>query len=431
MIHLVELFCDLGFSLFSFLLYSLLALKKAMSTAVTSTSPTPAASPTTPWKRFADAPLLVSKRPKESPAHRGVLHADEPLSFPELHRRMWEPVSPVMAAGKHREGYPVIPGGGEGDVGKNKAPAAASAEGEGSVAACPRVRRRPTRILIPETDVGSGFGEVGKVDSDGEFQAEGCCYGVACRRGNRRVMEDGYGVKTNIRGDSKQAYFGVFDGHGGRAAVDYVSEKLGENIIAALGDLDQKGNGDPEKAIVEGYLTTDKEFLSQEVASGVCAATVLLKDGELHAANVGDCRVVMSRKGVATALTSDHRPEREDERIRIENSGGYISFHHGVLRVQGSLAISRAIGDLHVKDWITSMPETTRLRLTSDCEFLIIASDGLWDKVSNQEAVDAVAKDENFLQSSKKLVDLSYSRGSRDDITVMVVDLRGFAHGGD
>lgn len=54
---------------------------------------------------------------------------------------------------------------------------------------------------------------------------------------------------------------------------------------------------------------------------------------------------------------------------------------HGVLRVQGALAVSRAIGDLHWKQWIISEPDIARLSLTADCQFLIIASDGLWDKV--------------------------------------------------
>lgn len=63
--------------------------------------------------------------------------------------------------------------------------------------------------------------------------------------------------------DLLQAFFGVFDGHGGRAAVDYVSKNLGKNIVAALEDLEQKGNGDPETAIVRGYLATDEGFLSQ------------------------------------------------------------------------------------------------------------------------------------------------------------------------
>lgn len=57
---------------------------------------------------------------------------------------------------------------------------------------------------------------------------------------------------------------------------------------------------------------------------------------------------------------------------------------NGVWRVQGSLAVSRSIGDLHLKDWVISEPEIESLRLTSDCDFLIMASDGLWDKVRYQ-----------------------------------------------
>lgn len=61
--------------------------------------------------------------------------------------------------------------------------------------------------------------------------------------------------------------------------------------------------------------------------------------------------------------------------------GGYVSCRNGVWRVMDSLAVSRAIGDVNMKEWIISEPETNKLRLTPDCEFLIMASDGLWDKV--------------------------------------------------
>ncbi|MQM22830.1 hypothetical protein Taro_055889 [Colocasia esculenta] len=267
MIDLVEFLWNLSFSIASFLVQSLLALRKAMSMAVSSKSPTPA-SPPLPWKRFSESPLLASKRSKESPVGHRPRHADDGAFVPELHqpwrrelvlpfpveRRPPQDLASCHGDTTQRQRSPVR-------TARIELPAA-SARDEGKVG-CPRARRRPTRIVIPETDVVSGFGEVGKVETNGEFQAEGSCYCVAGRRGNRRVMEDGYGVITNIKGDPKQAYFGVFDGHGGRAAVDYVSEKLGENIIAALGELDEKEEGDPEMAIIEGYLTTDREFLTK------------------------------------------------------------------------------------------------------------------------------------------------------------------------
>ncbi|CAL9184311.1 unnamed protein product [Musa hybrid cultivar] len=292
-----------------------------------------------------------------------------------------------------------------------------------------KMRRRPTRLSIPEPCTASGFvdGDEEKHVSEKEWEVEGCGYWLACRRGHRPVMEDGHGIIPNINGDPKQAFFGVFDGHGGRAAVDFVSEKLGKNIISSLAGQD-KQEIQPEVAIKAGYLTTDKEFISQGVKSGACASTVVLKDGELHVANVGDCRVVLSRRGIAKALTSDHHAGREDERVRIESSGGYITCRNGVWRVQDSLAVTRSIGDASMKEWVISEPETKTIRLTPDCEFLVMASDGLWEKVTDQEAVDVVRKhSESMKHSCKELVELACRRANRDDITVMVVDLQHFA----
>lgn len=103
----------------------------------------------------------------------------------------------------------------------------------------------------------------------------------------------------------------------------------------------------------------------------------------------------------------------------------------GVWRVQDSLAVSRAFGDADMRPWVTCEPEVARLRLSPECAFLVLASDGLWSKVSNQEAVDAVARTSAgstgvSMDSCKELVDMARSRGSRDDITAMVVDLQRF-----
>ncbi|XP_059631010.1 probable protein phosphatase 2C 2 [Cornus florida] len=286
-----------------------------------------------------------------------------------------------------------------------------------------KLRKRPARLVVPALHhPGGDFGEGNKKLDDKEyFEVEGRDYCLASKKGKREVMEDGYGVMLDILGDPKQAFFSVIDGHGGCAAAEYVVENLGKNIVKALEEEDEL-----EAAIRGGYLVTDQEFLSQGVSSGACVASVLLKDGELHVANAGDCRVVLSKKGIANALTSDHRPSREDERFRIENSGGYVHCRNGVWRVNGSLAVSRAVGDLHLKEWIISEPEIKKLPLTSDSEFLIIASDGLWDKVNDQEAVDVVLRETDSLKSCRKLVDLSSSRGNIDDITVMVINLQKF-----
>ncbi|XP_030523045.1 probable protein phosphatase 2C 2 [Rhodamnia argentea] len=288
------------------------------------------------------------------------------------------------------------------------------------------LRKRPARLILPENFPVLEFGcERLKKRENKEFEVEGRDYCLVSKRGKRDVMEDSYGVMVDVAGDPKQAFFAVIDGHGGRTAADYVAENLGNNILREAETVG-KERGSPEEAIREGYLVTDKEFLSQGVASGACAASVLLKDGRFHVANVGDCRVVLCRNGVANALTRDHRVSREDERLRIENSGGFVHSRNGVWRVHGSLTISRAIGDLHLKEWVISEPEIKTCRITPDCKFLIMASDGLWDKVSDQGAVDLVSKQGNLQESCKKLVELACSKGSMDDITVMLINLQNF-----
>lgn len=106
--------------------------------------------------------------------------------------------------------------------------------------------------------------------------------------------------------------------------------------------------------------------------------------------------------------------------------------YQGVWRVQGSLAVSRGIGDRHLKQWITAEPETRVLRIEPDYEFLILASDGLWDKVNNQEAVDAVrplcmgVEKPMTAFACKRLAELAVIRGSIDDISVMIIQLGHF-----
>lgn len=79
-----------------------------------------------------------------------------------------------------------------------------------------------------------------------------------------------------------------------------------------------KSEDDIEEAVKNGYLKTDYEFLREDQRGGSCSVTALIRKGNLVVSNAGDCRAVVSRGGVAEALTSDHRPSREDEKERIE-----------------------------------------------------------------------------------------------------------------
>uniref|UniRef100_A0A0E0ME75 protein-serine/threonine phosphatase n=1 Tax=Oryza punctata TaxID=4537 RepID=A0A0E0ME75_ORYPU len=309
-------------------------------------------------------------------------------------------------------------------------------------------RWRPPRLIVPavaDGDEAMAAAAVAKEKEEEEaMEVEGEGFWVASRRGLRHAMEDGYGVITHkIEGHSQMAFYGVYDGHGGRAAVDFVAGRLGNNVVAAvaaeklrLSEEASSSSSSPAAAdhvataIRAAYLATDSEFLSQgTIRGGACAATALVIDGDLYVANLGDCRAVISRDGAAAALTSDHTAARDDERTRIETSGGYVSCgSNGVWRVQDCLAVTRSFGDGGLKRWVVAEPEVSRTALAAGCDFLVIASDGLWNKVSNQEAVDAVAAaaGDHSVESCRRLVEMARRRGSRDDITVMVVDLKRF-----
>ncbi|KAL0402927.1 UNVERIFIED_CONTAM: putative protein phosphatase 2C 25 [Sesamum radiatum] len=292
-------------------------------------------------------------------------------------------------------------------------------------------RKRPARIDIPVMSLGfDNERRISDFDRLNEVEVEGEGYSVYCKRGKRGgVMEDRYAAVLGSEGDAKQAFFGVFDGHGGAGAAEFAAKNLEKNV---MNEMSKKSELEIVEAVKEGYLTTDAEFLKKDIRGGTCCVTALIHKGDLVVSNAGDCRAVMCRGGVAEALTVDHRPSLNDERERIENLGGYVDCCRGVWRVHGSLAVSRAIGDRHLKQWVIAEPATKVLKISPGCEFLILASDGLWDKVSNQEAVDVVRplctsleKPEAF-SACKKLVDLSLARGSADDTSVMVIQLSQF-----
>lgn len=100
--------------------------------------------------------------------------------------------------------------------------------------------------------------------------------------------------------------------------------------------------------------------------------------------------------------------------------------------MQGSLAVSRGIGDAHLKQWVVADPDTRTLLVDPQCEFLLLASDGLWDKVDNQEAVDiarplCISDDKaSRVDACRRLVDTAVARGSTDDISVLIIQLQKF-----
>jgi len=127
--------------------------------------------------------------------------------------------------------------------------------------------------------------------------------------------------------------------------------------------------------------------------AGTTAVVVLLKNNRLYCGNVGDSRAIISVNGLAEPLSYDHKPANESEARRIIAAGGWVEFN----RVNGNLALSRALGDFVFKrnedmpaeeQIVTANPDIITRDLTSDVEFMVLACDGIWDVMSNQEVID-------------------------------------------
>lgn len=260
-------------------------------------------------------------------------------------------------------------------------------------------------------------------------------------------------------------FFAVFDGHGGVEAAKHCADCMDKNLFDSWkknigGDVpkcrsshDRQASTFPvssgipppapptsqdiQKVFVDAFIKTDDQFRSEDVSAlvGSTAVTVLVGQRYYLVANCGDSRAVLCRSGQAHPLTVDHKPEREDEMARVEKAGGQVWFWNGA-RVMGVLAMSRAIGDRSLRPYVIPEPEVTIVPRTLDDTLIIIATDGLWDVVSDQEACTlamkcldraqqkgATASDAARLTSTV-LIRAAMDRGSRDNITVVVIDLR-------
>eukprot|EP00271_Cylindrocystis_brebissonii_P011157 TRINITY_DN27_c0_g1_i1.p1 TRINITY_DN27_c0_g1~~TRINITY_DN27_c0_g1_i1.p1 ORF type:complete len:284 (+),score=56.38 TRINITY_DN27_c0_g1_i1:255-1106(+) len=273
-----------------------------------------------------------------------------------------------------------------------------------------------TAVLASKKEGGGGStaSTGGGTSEDGTFS-----FGFSQLRGKRPSMEDFQDARIAKVGDKIVGLFGVFDGHGGSRAAEYVKHNLFKNLIEH-----PKFAEEPKVAISEVFKATDAEYLNSENGqnrdAGSTASTAVLVGKRLLVANVGDSRTILSKGGKAFALSNDHKPNRVDERERIERAGGSVMWA-GTWRVGGVLAVSRAFGDRLLKRYVVPDPEIQEEVVTPDFEFLVLASDGLWDVVKDQDAVSMVHSQLDAEAAAKRLTEEAFKRGSTDNITCVVV----------
>ncbi|CAN7117552.1 unnamed protein product [Brassica rapa subsp. narinosa] len=232
-------------------------------------------------------------------------------------------------------------------------------------------------------------------------------------------MEDYVVAKFKEVDDNELGLFAIFDGHLSHEIPDYLCSHLFDNILKEPNFWQE-----PEKAIKKAYYITDTKILDKATDLGKGGSTavtaILINCQKLVVANVGDSRAVICKTGVAKPLSVDHEPNMEKD--EVESRGGFVSnFPGDVPRVDGQLAVTRAFGDKSLKMHLSSEPYVTMEVVDDDAEFLILASDGLWKVMSNQEAVDSVKGIKDAKSAAKRLAEEAVARKSSDDISVVVV----------
>ena len=326
-------------------------------------------------------------------------------------------------------------------------------------------------------------------------------YATITTSGKRNYNEDRVSIIYNIpkpsgysqsKNNNKPwpncSFFGLYDGHGGSKACDFLRDNLHKYIIN-----DKYFPSNPQKAIANGFIYAEKLFFKNYTgrdSSGSCAIVILIIENRCYIANVGDSRAVLSAKNGTKfyPLSRDHRPGDEKEYKRILDAGGkiykteyeygnlntnrnstytrnsnynnnknYINNNRininnnrnssvvGPLRVSpGKLSVSRTIGDIEAKDpkfggnpnVIISIPEIKYFDNTDKNDFILIFCDGVYEKLKNKDIIDCIwneIKNKKFSDihnmagySIEKLINKCIMQDSTDNLTVIMICLKNY-----
>ncbi|KAL5538481.1 hypothetical protein UlMin_044635 [Ulmus minor] len=286
---------------------------------------------------------------------------------------------------------------------------------------------------------------------------------VCSERGRKGINQDCLVVWEEFGCQEDMVFCGIFDGHGpwGHLVSKRVRESLPgsllcnwqETLALTSLDIDFEMEGDRnlhwfdvwKQSFLKTYQAIDEELKNNSqinsFQSGTTALTIVKQGEHLVIANVGDSRAVLattSEDGCleAVQLTIDFKPNLPQEAERITRSRGRVfclEDEPGVYRVwmpngkSPGLAVSRAFGDHCVKEFgLISVPDVTQRNITSKDKFVILATDGVWDVISNKEAVQVVGSAPDKVKSARRLVECaalawkSKKRGiAMDDISAI------------
>ncbi|KAK4047111.1 Protein phosphatase 2C 2 [Microbotryomycetes sp. JL221] len=258
------------------------------------------------------------------------------------------------------------------------------------------------------------------------------------------AMEDAHAhiLSLGEASDSQRtSFFAVYDGHGGSTVARYA----GDTVHSRLSANEPFKRKDFEAALKRAFLDTDVDLRANPDFRGdpsgcTAVATVITDNLRIICANAGDSRAVLSLGGEAKPLSFDHKPTNKSETSRIVAAGGFVEFG----RVNGNLALSRALGDFEFKQSthldpehqiVTADPDITVHEHDENDEFIVIACDGIWDVLSSQQVIDyvrlSISEGKPLQTITEDLMDRCLAPDSDwggvgcDNMTAMIVAIKG------
>ncbi|KAH3758258.1 Protein phosphatase 2C 1 [Pelomyxa schiedti] len=244
--------------------------------------------------------------------------------------------------------------------------------------------------------------------------------GACATRGNRRTMEDAHVVLSPLDETVPNAsLFCVFDGHGGKTAAEFCAANFPKMLVATGMVV-----SNPEEALKSVHLAMDKRLEEAGItfagATAVCALIVKGAEGRtLTISNVGDAQALLCRAGDAQQLSFLHRPSEKEEADRIIAQGGFISND----RVNGTIEITRSIGDLHMKSFLSAEPFIHRRQIQPGDNYLVLSCDGVADFLTPAEMRSILGAEPHIDAAVKQMVRQALLNGSNDNVTCLLIAL--------
>jgi serine/threonine protein phosphatase PrpC len=235
----------------------------------------------------------------------------------------------------------------------------------------------------------------------------------------KNSMEDFVKIIDNFN-NSNIGFFGLFDGHGGDDAVKYAKENISKNLEKFINEREYRYNR--EECLKKTFLAVDEKLKFYDSENSGLTSTVVLIEGKmLYIANVGDsgCFLLTKNKEFKK-ISVDHNCLNEKELERIKNNGGKIINN----RVLGQLALTRALGDHSLRKYgVIAEPDTNKIQLTNNDKYVIIASDGIWDVLKEDDIKNIIKENEKCEKICENLIQQAITKGSKDNISCIFIKL--------